>query len=463
MPPDRVAELRATLHEELSPRSAIEEILVAELARHAAMLELCERAEMAVLRRAATELGGFHADVSSLDDQTDAALSAAVASDAIDSFARYRRGHEKGLISSLKALNEAAARRTAMWAIAPIAQRRIWEEHECETWLRERAAQGGWRCPHCGPATANWLASRKVLQCKHCRRHAGLRNGTVMAGSPLAWWVPRNPAADWGEGFWINHLMVPWINYDEVLDRQRTYDPVRFKNEVMGLPTTLGEHVVTRAELEACCRPVPMAVSLADVRYEAHPHLIAGIDWGGGMHSRTALAIGYMRNDFVFQVCRIESFSARQDPDRILREVAARCVHFQVRFIGADGGGNGHVYNRLLWDKLGGNAALYAIFYSAADQQPVQDGALWKWTVNRSATIGTVFARVKKQALLFPRRDDCGSFLDEFACVAAEHDDHLRAIRYTHPETQPDDALHACNYAHILAVRQFHGRSQYAF
>jgi len=83
--------------------------------------------------------------------------------------------------------------------------------------------------------------------------------------------------------------------------------------------------------------------------------------------------------------------------------------------------------------------------------------------VNRSATIGTVIARVKKQTLLFPRREDCGSFLDEFECVVAEHDDHLRAIRYTHPETQPDDALHACNYAHILAVRQFYGRSQDAY
>jgi hypothetical protein len=48
--------------------------------------------------------------------------------------------------------------------------------------------------------------------------------------------------------------------------------------------------------------------------------------------------------------------------------------------------------------------------------------------------------------------------LDEFACVVAEYDDHLRSVKYTHPEGQPDDALHVCNYAHVVAVRQFHAQ-----
>src|SRR5260370_1538543 len=38
-------------------------------------------------------------------------------------------------------------------------------------------------------------------------------------------WVARNPDAVWGEGYWINHLMVPWFNYPEVLEHQQTYDP----------------------------------------------------------------------------------------------------------------------------------------------------------------------------------------------------------------------------------------------
>jgi len=30
--------------------------------------------------------------------------------------------------------------------------------------------------------------------------------------------------------------MVPWLNYDDVLERQRSYDLVRLKNEVLDCP-----------------------------------------------------------------------------------------------------------------------------------------------------------------------------------------------------------------------------------
>jgi hypothetical protein len=274
-------------------------------------------------------------------------------------------------------------------------------------------------------------------------------------------WVARHPQATWGDGFWINHTMVPWLNYDEILDRQRTYDPVRFKNEVIGLPTTLGEHVVTRAELEACCHDVAMAASFDAIRPDAHRHLVAGIDWGGGAHSRTVVTIGYMRSDFAFQILRFDMFAAREDPQRVLTEVASLCRRFHIRFIGADGGGNGHVYNRMLVDKLGHECGLYALLYSSVEHEPARDGILWKWTVNRSATIGTLFARVKKGLLRFPRIQDCGSYLDEFACVVAEYDDHLRSVCYSHPETLPDDAMHACNYALILGIFESHARHRF--
>ena len=112
--------------------------------------------------------------------------------------------------------------------------------------------------------------------------------------------------------------------------------------------------------------------------------------------------------------------------------------------------GNGHVLNRLLLDRLGRNGGLFAILYSSVDHPPQQDGVLTKWTVHRSATIGALFSRVKKQKILFPRVADCGSFLDEFACEVAEYDDLTRTVKYSHPETQQDDALHATNYA-VLA------------
>jgi hypothetical protein len=98
---------------------------------------------------------------------------------------------------------------------------------------------------------------------------------------------------------------------------------------------------------------------------------------------------------------------------------------------------------------------MYAILYSAADHAPRRDGVLIKWTVNRSATIGVVFSRIKKQMMVFPRVEETGTFLDEFASEIAEYDNITRTVRYSHPETQQDDALHATNYALLLAVLSF--------
>jgi hypothetical protein len=92
---------------------------------------------------------------------------------------------------------------------------------------------------------------------------------------------------------------------------------------------------------------------------------------------------------------------------------------------------------------------------------PEQEGTLWKWTVSRSASIGNVFGRVKKRMLLFPSVRDSGTFLDEFACEVAEYDDYDRSIRYSHPETLPDDCLHATNYALLLGCRANRPRQPY--
>ena len=275
-------------------------------------------------------------------------------------------------------------------------------------------------------------------------------------------WIARNPHATWGDGFCVSHPMVPWLAYDDILERQSTYDLVKFKNEVLGLSTTTGDSIVTRGELEACCVEHPMASSLEDIPARSRTNLIAGIDWGGGGTSRTVLVIGQMRSDFVFQVWRFERFVATEDPNCVLEAVAELCRRFAVQYIAADGGGNGHVYNRLLLERLKGHVGFYALVYSTGDREPHQEGVLTKWTINRSASIGNVFNRVKRRTMLFPSVQDSGSFLEDFAAEVAEYDSDMRSIRYTHPETQPDDALHATNYAVQVAARVHYAAQRFA-
>ena len=265
-------------------------------------------------------------------------------------------------------------------------------------------------------------------------------------------WISRNPSSMWGDGFTINHLATPWLNYPELLERQESYNPALFRNECLGLPTYLGDHIVTRQEVEQCCGDRPMARSLAHVPASARPYLVAGVDWGGGVISRTVLVIGYMLNDDHFQIVHMVKYRAQEDPDTILKSVAQRCGQFRIRILAADGAGNGSVYNNLLLANMPSLHGLYAMFYSVSDQAPRQyKGRLWNWTIGRTPSIGMVFTRVKKNRIHFPRVADCSSLLDEIWCEVAEYDDHHRTIKYTHPETQQDDTLHAINYAAALA------------
>jgi hypothetical protein len=264
-------------------------------------------------------------------------------------------------------------------------------------------------------------------------------------------WVAQNAQSTWGEGFWINHLMAPWVDYADLLERQRTYDPVLFKNECLGIPSFLGEHVVTRAEVEACCSDRPMAQSFGEVPAVAREHLVAGIDWGGGGRSRTVLVIGYMEPDNHFHVVWLERFAASEEPTATLDLLVRTLRKFRVVLVAADAGGNGSVYNPLLLKQLAELRRLFGVLYSAADQAPqCHGGRLYRWTVARSPALGTLFSRIKSRMLVLPRLADTMPFIDDLCCEVAKYDNYQRTIRYTHPDTQPDDAVHALNYAALL-------------
>ncbi len=175
--------LLAELDAELRPTSALERIFVAELARHAAGLEVAATIEPAVLRRGVqqgaqlTELS----DAANADAEADAALTAAVASDALQRTTRYRRGHEHGLFRALDKLSEARQLVAQVSSQPP----RFQSEEECEAHLRGRMLDPSWRCPGCFTPKGYWIAGRFRWECASCRRQFGLRAGTVLERSPL--------------------------------------------------------------------------------------------------------------------------------------------------------------------------------------------------------------------------------------------------------------------------------------
>jgi hypothetical protein len=286
------------------------------------------------------------------------------------------------------------------------------------------------------------------LICPRCQQPIDARQGT---------WVPSNPQSTWGDGFWINHAMVPWIQHAELVARQQTYDPAAFRNECLGLPTSLGDHIVTREEVEACCTRTPMSLNLADIHPTLRNRMMAGVDWGGGGVSRTVIVVGYIANDGQLHVRRLVALPAQEDPRQVVQAVAEWCERFQVRAVAADGAGNGTVYNSVLLDRLAWLPRLYGMQYAATDHAPKPyRGRCLSWIIARSPSIGAVFHRIKQRRIALPQLEQSAPFLREIYCETADYDAQNRSVKYIHPETQPDDTLHAINYLNALANLWYH-------
>ncbi len=195
------------------------------------------------------------------------------------------------------------------------------------------------------------------------------------------------------------------------------------KNEVLGLPSTLGDHICHSGRARSCCGMSPCCntVITKDSALALHCSR-ASTGEAVPIHEQSwSLAgctpISFLRSGKFWQ-------PVREEPDMVLKHIACICNYYQVSAIVADGNGNGHVYNRLLLGMVQPRYGPYAIYYSSGEQEPIPDGALTRWTVNRSASIGAVFGRIKRKQLIFPRRQDADIFLDEFACESAVYDDH---------------------------------------
>jgi len=184
--PEILSRQLARFREQFRPATPSAELLVKELARHAAALELAEQAEAAVLRCGARGVSLMIPPAGDAEESRDNVLNAAVSSDALERLSRYRRGHEKGVHQALSRLEE--TKRAALLADGhqiPLT------DQECRELLGRRFRDPWFRCPRCSQPKGYWLERRSRWECAACRFQVGLRTGTVLEGSPLplAVWI----------------------------------------------------------------------------------------------------------------------------------------------------------------------------------------------------------------------------------------------------------------------------------
>jgi transposase-like protein len=182
--PELLERHRESFRSEWQPATPTEACLVEELARHAAALERATPIEVALLRTSARSLSGISDSDGDEDAGKDRVLAAACGTETVDRLTRYRRAHEKGLLSALARLRE--LRPTSDVVSALVAQPLRFEEKACLRYLQRYRDARELACPSCGGAKGRWLVGRELWQCRQCRRQLSARSGTVLARSQLS-------------------------------------------------------------------------------------------------------------------------------------------------------------------------------------------------------------------------------------------------------------------------------------
>jgi hypothetical protein len=123
---------------------------------------------------------------------------------------------------------------------------------------------------------------KKGLICSKCGE-------IIHALRPEAQWASMNPEVrkkltEPYESYRIPQLMVPWLEWSEILDSYTTYSRQKFFNEVLGMSYDSGTRPLTRQDvIDNCSSDIVMSqegLSRIRSKMSGGMEIFAGIDWG---------------------------------------------------------------------------------------------------------------------------------------------------------------------------------------
>lgn len=322
-----------------------------------------------------------------------------------------------------------------------------------------------------------------VVYCEGCGKYnvLGLRNvgidGPVCANCDKRihpaeqgqWQYMKDPenASMWG--FRVTQLMVPWIvesknKWQNLVDKiENQYTNKEIYNEVLGLPYSTAAHPIKKEDLKK-------ASGNYDV-YEnqnGHPkrEYFTGIDIGSGdsgelgddATSYTAIAILRREQADNFKIVYLKKYTGVEaDPEFALKDMKKHISRFNCEKIGIDWGLSQHERNDLR--KTFGYNKVVPVWYSNIS-------GIWKWdennlkfNVNRTETLTELFQGIKEGSVTLPKYEKNKDTLDDFLSVFNETGRRGQLI-YDHEDEDPDDIVHAINYARIVA-KTYYGLTRY--
>lgn len=328
-----------------------------------------------------------------------------------------------------------------------------------EDYWSRRSTQNQWVVPcDCkggeGGRFWNILGEKNIgrthLICEHCgkRIHPGAED--AQWASAVEWDPTHTPF----EGFRIPQLMVPWLDWAELLYNYEHYPRAKFYNEVLGVSFDTGLRPLTTAQIRANCNENVFMLDMHKYqRLSYSQEVFAGIDWGTGEHSYTVLTLGtYVGAKFrIFYAHRFVGEDT--EPERQLEKLEAILRTFNIRIIGADYGG-GHYPNDFLTRKFGRERLMKYQYVARLSAKVRWEPKLLRWVAHRTEVMSAIFNALKRGTVFeLPRWSEFKEpYGQDMLNIYSFYNEKLRMIQYDHTVGKTDDTLHSILYCFLASM-----------
>jgi hypothetical protein len=339
-------------------------------------------------------------------------------------------------------------------------------DNPLEKYWTEQSTQNEWVVPcerHGTPGSpSSWFwnildetnIGEHGLMCSKCKQ-------LISPIHPHAQWVSMNPdvknkLAQPFEGYRIPQLMVPWIQWHEILDKQKRMSCVKFYNEVLGLSYDSGTRPLTRQDIIDNCKPGLFMDQEGLNRVHAGLGgacpVFCGIDWGTGENTYTVLSLGtYIDERFtIFYIHRFEG--PESEPEVQIDLIEAIIKRWDVRLVGVDYGG-GHWPNDALQRKFG-RERIWKYQYSTPGVKVKWEPKMNRFIVHRTEVMSDIFNAIKRRTVF--RFLDFSQFFDPYGqdClnIFSEYNEQARQIQYKKSPDCTDDSFHSMLYCFLVSM-----------
>lgn len=291
---------------------------------------------------------------------------------------------------------------------------------------------------------------KKHLICVNC----GKQIYPMVDGAQWASATEYHPIHAPFEGFRIPQLMVPWIDWEDLVYHY-THDPRnKFYNEVLGISYDSGQRPLTTSDIRNNCN---VNVRMSDLesyqRISQQQDVFAGLDWGTGENSYTVLTLGtYVGNKF--RIIYFHRFIGEDtEPERQHTRLEEILRAFNVRIIGADYGG-GHFPNDFLVRRFGKERVMKYQYAGRLNAKVRWEGKLGRFIVHRTEVMSAVFSALKRGNVFeLPNWLEIKDlYAQDMLNIFSEYNERLRMIQYGHTAGKTDDTFHSLLYCFLASM-----------